>query len=193
MTYTNQKQRLLSYFTCKKKFWFRKKIKSYPWICARLRLVASPALVRADQDPPRSLVLEVVGMWPSARAFSNSRSRYGLRSSFSLPEVSLEKIKKMSLKNLLKMSKHLDKLFQTHCILVLPKGAVIYSKVRAHIFWFSQVGVFLKWVCGWSWCGGVGSEGFLCLSRKWSGKVLDDFQDILEERNIIVYKWFENW
>lgn len=47
----------------------------YPWIWARLRLVASPALVKEDHDPPRSLVWSVAGMKPISRAFSNSRSK----------------------------------------------------------------------------------------------------------------------
>ena len=57
-------------------------------MCAKFRFVASPALDRDDHDPPRSLVLSVVGMKPFCLASSNSRSRYGLLKWFSFPDVS---------------------------------------------------------------------------------------------------------
>mmetsp|Transcript_103113 Transcript_103113/g.315453 ORF Transcript_103113/g.315453 Transcript_103113/m.315453 type:complete len:255 (+) Transcript_103113:470-1234(+) len=61
-------------------------VTSTPPKCTRLRLVASPASDRADQEPPKVLATSF-GIAPASAAASNSRSRYGDFRSSSLPLV----------------------------------------------------------------------------------------------------------
>ena len=49
---------------------------TYPVMCAKFRLVASPVSpLMADQDPPISFVLESLGMIPCSFALTNSMSK----------------------------------------------------------------------------------------------------------------------